>query len=1054
MHIRLMSFIRNLVIIGVLLVLVLSLPGTPGTQAAPNAALLATETFRNDTATDWSLYGTACLTAGSACASGTPISEGNGNGWLRLTSDTINQSGSAILNTAFSSAAGLQATFTYATYGGTGSDGITFYLIDGATVSPTLGPPGGALGYSWATDYAAPGVTNGYVGIGLDELGHFSNSGFGACNPSCSAVMSSSIAVRGSGSLSTGFNFLTRADYPVSTGSRVGAKRVRITITPGTPILTVQVDSGSGFVPVINNLDLSTAIDQSALPATFKLGLAAGTGNATNYHEIRDLTVTEIDPSSTSLGTSGSPSNYGDAVTFTATVTGTSGLPTGTVIFFDGATTLGTGTLDGSGQATLSTSSLVVGARSITVWYAGDSTYAPSVSSVLAQEVNCVSSYTVTNGNDSGSGSLRYAINSVCADGLITFDNSYTITLASELAIGKSLTIDGETHQIVVSGNNATRVFNVTAGNVTFAHLTIANGRAQTTDCGSLGAYQCGSGIMVQNSSVAVTVTNSTFFSNAAIYGGGIGNFGALAVTHSTLMSNTASAGGGIGNFGTLTVQTSTFSGNLAPVGGGGGFYNANTGSVTMTNSTLSGNSGSWGGGIGNFGALMVQTSTLSANSATGTSGGGLYNSGGTLTVIGSTFYSNSATTSGGGFYNYSSTVTVTGSTFYSNSATSGGGLYNWGGMLTVQNSTLSSNSVTSSGGGVYVANGTVTLENSTLSSNKSTGSGSAVTAGGSNSPCAVGNVILKNATLAGGAGGNSAARVTAATCGGLPTLTLVNTLVSRGTETNAFNVAPGSIITDGGHNLTTDGSGPNTPAGITVYADLGLGSLGNYGGDTFTIPLPPGSPAIDAGDAAQCPATDQRGQVRNDLHCDIGAYELKYADSPTVIRAVSSATLTTFGPALMGLQRDAGFTDPGIITATKGTWNTRGAESINAAWRITPTVTSGFSLTLQLCYTDAELGSLTEGDLRFWSSDGTAWTASAAVPTFTLVNGYHCATLSGLDHLSNWTLATSEPTAVTVQDLTAQSSAPTLWWVAGLIGLAVFGGVTLVIKRKRTTSA
>jgi hypothetical protein len=43
------------------------------------------------------------------------------------------------------------------------------------------------------------------------------------------------------------------------------------------------------------------------------------------------------------LTSSQNPSNFGQAVTFTATVTGTS--PTGTVTFKDGATVLGTGTL-------------------------------------------------------------------------------------------------------------------------------------------------------------------------------------------------------------------------------------------------------------------------------------------------------------------------------------------------------------------------------------------------------------------------------------------------------------------------------------------------------------------------------------------------------------------------------------------------------------------------------------------------------------------------------------------------------------------------------------
>ena len=66
--------------------------------------------------------------------------------------------------------------------------------------------------------------------------------------------------------------------------------------------------------------------------------------------------------------------------------------------------------------------------------------------------------------------------------------------------------------------------------------------------------------------------------------------------------------------------------------------------------------------------------------------------------------------------------------------------------------------------------------------------------------------------------------------------------------------------------------------AGTAILTtDPKLGTLGNYGGFTQTIPLLAGSSAIDAGDDSVCPATDQRGIIRpQGLHCDIGAYELE----------------------------------------------------------------------------------------------------------------------------------------------------------------------------------
>jgi hypothetical protein len=58
------------------------------------------------------------------------------------------------------------------------------------------------------------------------------------------------------------------------------------------------------------------------------------------------------------------------------------------VTFKDSATTLGTGTLDGSGQATFSTSSLSASNHIISAVYGGDFQYNTSTSTNLTQTVN------------------------------------------------------------------------------------------------------------------------------------------------------------------------------------------------------------------------------------------------------------------------------------------------------------------------------------------------------------------------------------------------------------------------------------------------------------------------------------------------------------------------------------------------------------------------------------------------------------------------------------------------------------------------------------------
>src|SRR5262249_44345305 len=93
----------------------------------------------------------------------------------------------------------------------------------------------------------------------------------------------------------------------------------------------------------------------------------------------------------TSVTTSGSPSVFGQSVTFTATVGVTApgaGAPTGTVPFMDGGNTVGTGTLDGSGMATFATTALSVGTHTITAAYAGDGNFAECTSSAVSQVVN------------------------------------------------------------------------------------------------------------------------------------------------------------------------------------------------------------------------------------------------------------------------------------------------------------------------------------------------------------------------------------------------------------------------------------------------------------------------------------------------------------------------------------------------------------------------------------------------------------------------------------------------------------------------------------------
>jgi hypothetical protein len=207
--------------------------------------------------------------------------------WVRLTSTANNQAGGALSPTAFDPSAGFTARFSYADYGGTGADGICVAFFDGATASPALGPSGGALGYS--ADGGQPGLTNAYLGVGLDEYGNFSNP---TDNPDGPGQQPQYFVLRGSGNGTSGYSYLTGVPAASFGGAtidevaRATPRQVEISLIGG--IVTLRVDFGSGFQTVLT-YNIAAAPGQAALPATLRVAISASTGGSTNAHEIGDF---------------------------------------------------------------------------------------------------------------------------------------------------------------------------------------------------------------------------------------------------------------------------------------------------------------------------------------------------------------------------------------------------------------------------------------------------------------------------------------------------------------------------------------------------------------------------------------------------------------------------------------------------------------------------------------------------------------------------------------------------------------------------------------------
>jgi hypothetical protein len=153
----------------------------------------------------------------------------------------------------------------------------------------------------------------------------------------------------------------------------------------GTPQATVYLAQNATATLSLTNL----SVGSHAIGATYSGDATFLGSTATTLTQ----TVSQA-PSQTSLSRSVNPSQLGQAVVFSATVTGAGATPTGTVTFKDAGTTLGSAPVT-AGVATYTTSSLTVGTHSITALYNGDSNYTGSSSVAAGQVVSQAPTTTV-----------------------------------------------------------------------------------------------------------------------------------------------------------------------------------------------------------------------------------------------------------------------------------------------------------------------------------------------------------------------------------------------------------------------------------------------------------------------------------------------------------------------------------------------------------------------------------------------------------------------------------------------------------------------------------
>ncbi len=393
-----------------------------------------------------------------------------------------------------------------------------------------------------------------------------------------------------------------------------------------------------------------------------------------------------------------------------------------------------------------------------------------------------------------------------------------------------------------------------------------------------------------------VTLTNG---SNAGGVGGAMFNLGGTVVfSQSTVTGNTASGAGGIyNNSGTMTITDSEVSFNTGTAGVGGIVNTASTGDAVMT----------------------IKRSLIRDNEAIDSSAGGFYStSDGTwlaeLHISGSEITGNIAEFKGGAVRSKDSIVSIVDSTVSDNQTFSAtaysmcGGLALDGGAVEIRRSTISGNTTESLadlsgfGGGICTGDNTTIIANSTISGNEAWGAatpggsmtgrggGVMVVGGASYTPPSVDTLmIIEDSTILDNTaetfGGGIAANRYVGTMA--VTVELRNTIVAENFEGggavlgNCVEESP-ATVSSLDFNLADDVTCNLVGTDDLVVVDVMLGVLADNGGPTLTHLPEIGSPAIDSGDDALCPATDQRGYMRpwdgdgnGQVHCDRGAVEL-----------------------------------------------------------------------------------------------------------------------------------------------------------------------------------
>jgi hypothetical protein len=183
---------------------------------------------------------------------------------------------------------------------------------------------------------------------------------------------------------------LTTTPSPSRHGQSVTLQAVVAPGTGGNPTGNVTFTDGGNTLGTVALDGSGTASFNAATLSVGSHTIGAAYGGDGN-HNAATATITHVVDKAVTISvltSSANPSVFGQSVTLTSTVTSMAGTPTGTVLFREGGTTLGTVTVNGSGVASIDLADLTVGSHAITAVYSGDANFDTSSVAEPPQVVN------------------------------------------------------------------------------------------------------------------------------------------------------------------------------------------------------------------------------------------------------------------------------------------------------------------------------------------------------------------------------------------------------------------------------------------------------------------------------------------------------------------------------------------------------------------------------------------------------------------------------------------------------------------------------------------